>query len=461
MPATPRPGRRPAHAPGPFRPAVTPLEDRLTPALTFRFDYSLDTSGFFSDPQARAALERAAADLAGRIASTPAAIAPAAGQSWQAIFDSPSRPGQQVRLDNLTVPEGALLVFVGGMSGAGPEAGVGGPGGYSVAGTRAWQTTVAARGLPGFATWGGSVSFDAGQRYYFGADPAGMQPGQLDFYSLATHELAHVLGFGTAPQWRALVQNGWFTGAAATAVYGSLVPLSADGEHLAQGSVSGGQPVSMEPVMTADRRVGLSPLDWAGLQDIGWQVAAGGTGGSAPVTTPTPASPVLDPAAAVTPIPAGVAVTVVSGATDGTAQAYTVGSGGQLTAVGPALWPFAGFTGAVRAVAADVNGDGTQDVVLGTGPGGGSQIRILDGKTFTDLTVPFSAFEGSFAGGVFLAAGDFDKDGRADVFVTPDQGGGGRVRVLKLAGDQISTVADFFGIDDPTFRGDAGRRSAT
>src|SRR5205807_9454614 len=37
--------------------------------------------------------------------------------------------------------------------------------------------------------------------------------------------------------------------------------------------------------------------------------------------------------------------------------------------------------------------------------------------------------------------------------VTPDQGGGGRVRVY--SGRTLETLADFFGIEDPNFRGGA------
>jgi hypothetical protein len=62
-------------------------------------------------------------------------------------------------------------------------------------------------------------------------------------------------------------------------------------------------------------------------------------------------------------------------------------------------------------------------------------------------------FEAGFTGGVFVAAGDIDGDGRADVVVTPDQGGGPRVRVFR--GSDFSVMADFFGIDDPNFRGGA------
>jgi hypothetical protein len=54
---------------------------------------------------------------------------------------------------------------------------------------------------------------------------------------------------------------------------------------------------------------------------------------------------------------------------------------------------------------------------------------------------------------VFVAAGDLTGDGRADLVITPDEGGGPRARVF--SGDGFGQVADFFGIEDPNFRGGA------
>ena len=102
-----------------------------------------------------------------------------------------------------------------------------------------------------------------------------------------------------------------------------------------------------------------------------------------------------------------------------------------------------------------MNGDGVADVVLGTGPGGGSKVRILDGKTYSDLVPQFDAFEGGFSGGVYLAAADLDNDGRAEVLVTPDEGGGPRVRVLAVNYGGVGTAADFWGFSDANFRGGA------
>jgi hypothetical protein len=72
------------------------------------------------------------------------------------------------------------------------------------------------------------------------------------------------------------------------------------------------------------------------------------------------------------------------------------------------------------------------------------------------VLVDLPAFEPTFAGGVFVDAGDLDGDGRAEIVVTPDQGGGGRVVVFSLSDDSGMILrASFFGIDDAAFRGGA------
>jgi hypothetical protein len=114
--------------------------------------------------------------------------------------------------------------------------------------------------------------------------------------------------------------------------------------------------------------------------------------------------------------------------------------------------PFAGFTGGVRTAAADFNGDGVADLVAGTGPGRATRVVVLDGVTQRELFAT-DPFEAAFQGGVFVAAGDVTGDGVADLVITPDEGGGPRVKVISGAGFKV--VADFFGIDDPNFRGGA------
>jgi Bacterial Ig domain/FG-GAP-like repeat len=114
--------------------------------------------------------------------------------------------------------------------------------------------------------------------------------------------------------------------------------------------------------------------------------------------------------------------------------------------------PFGSFTGGVRTAAADFNGDGVADLVVGTGPGRSTQVIVLDGKTQAQLFT-IDPFEAAFQGGVFVTAGDISGDGIPDLIITPDEGGGPRVRIF--SGKDFQQIADFFGIDDPAFRGGA------
>ena len=108
-----------------------------------------------------------------------------------------------------------------------------------------------------------------------------------------------------------------------------------------------------------------------------------------------------------------------------------------------------GFTGGVQVAVADVNRDGAGDVVVGTGVGGAPRVRVLDGRT-GDPLADFFAYEDSFRGGVQVAAGDVDGDGSADIVCGTSAGGGPRVRVF--SGDDGSVLADFFAYEDG-FRG--------
>lgn len=109
-------------------------------------------------------------------------------------------------------------------------------------------------------------------------------------------------------------------------------------------------------------------------------------------------------------------------------------------------------TGGVRTATADFTGDGVADVVAGTGPGEPTLVRIFDGVTGAEL-FRVQPFEAAFTGGVYVAAGDLNGDGKPELVITPDEGGGPRVQVYTSTG--FNKIADFFGIDDPNFRGGA------
>ena len=99
-----------------------------------------------------------------------------------------------------------------------------------------------------------------------------------------------------------------------------------------------------------------------------------------------------------------------------------------------------GFTGGARVAVGDVNGDGTADIVAGTGAGGGPAVAVFSSKDFS-LLRSFYAYAPNFAGGVFVAVGDVDGDGFGDIITGPGAGGGPQVNVFSGKTGQLLTYA--------------------
>ena len=76
------------------------------------------------------------------------------------------------------------------------------------------------------------------------------------------------------------------------------------------------------------------------------------------------------------------------------------------------------FLGGVRVATGDVNGDGVQDIVTTPGAGGGPHVMVFDGRTGGAIA-SFLAYDPGFTGGLFVAAGDVNGDGRADIITAP------------------------------------------
>ncbi len=100
----------------------------------------------------------------------------------------------------------------------------------------------------------------------------------------------------------------------------------------------------------------------------------------------------------------------------------------------------ANFTGGVRVAVADVNGDGRDDIITGAGAGGGPHVRVFSGTTGQVLD-SFYAYAPNFTGGVYVAGGDYNGDGKADI-ITGSGAGGPHIRVF--SGANLSVLASFY-----------------
>lgn len=293
--------RRPARTKGRARPRAERLEARQLLTITIQFDYSQDANHFFDDLARQQILELAGQSLGSRLNDQLQAIIPSGTNTWTLNTTNPSG-ASSFSLTDVTIPANTLIVFVGARA-MGPL-GIGGPGGYSSSGSSEWLNRVESRGQSGalndpqtdFSLWGGSISFDLDANWYFGTSEAGLSYNQHDFLSVATHELGHLLGIGTADSWDRYVSGESFVGPNARAVHGGNVPLSGDA-HFREGLRDGGQEVALDPSLLQGTRKLFTQLDFATLADIGWEVTSGnGTGGdsgsgdSGSDETPAPAT---------------------------------------------------------------------------------------------------------------------------------------------------------------------------
>ena len=272
--------------------------------LNIAFNYDFDTEGFFSGSEGltrRATLEQAASFYENFFTDNLLEIPPVSGvNTWTAVFSNPAT-GNQQSIQDLVIPEDTIIVYVGGRD-LPFSLGQGGPGGFSARGTEDFLNLIRERGQTGalavpatdYSIWGGSITFDTdillestSFDWHNSVDVAGLESDEIDFLSVAIHELGHVLGFvtGANNSWNNQISGTGFTGTNALAVYraednpnANSVPLNADPDHWQNGITSftlAGQ--QQEPAITTGgnqlgERQLLTHLDYAAFEDIGWEV---------------------------------------------------------------------------------------------------------------------------------------------------------------------------------------------
>lgn len=100
-----------------------------------------------------------------------------------------------------------------------------------------------------------------------------------------------------------------------------------------------------------------------------------------------------------------------------------------------------GYQGAITVAQGDVNGDGVADLVTGTGAGVAPHVLVLDGNTLAVIS-SFYAYAEQFLGGVRVAAGDVDGNGKAEVVT--GTGPGSAPNVCVFNGTTGATQQSFY-----------------
>jgi glucose/arabinose dehydrogenase len=99
------------------------------------------------------------------------------------------------------------------------------------------------------------------------------------------------------------------------------------------------------------------------------------------------------------------------------------------------------FSGGINVSAGDVNGDGFDDIIVAAGAGGGPHVKVFDARTLTELQ-SFFAYDPGMTLGVTVAGGDFNGDGRADIATGAGPGAAPHVRIID--GTTLAELASYF-----------------
>ena len=232
-------------------------------------DFSHDTSGYFNDAGRRAPLAKAA-ELWSEIIQDDFAEIPT-GSSFS--IRHPSKPDENLTV-TLDEPIDDLLIYVGARNFSGNTLGIGGPSGYSLEGdVYSARISDDFRGLgppSDYEPWAGVLTIDSEVTWNFGLDEPSSH--ESDLLTVALHEIAHVLGVGTASTFFDLSSDEKFQGLNTKKLNGGIsLPLHEDGAHVEDGY--NGDLILMDPTSTTGTRSSISEFDKAILADLGYLIA--------------------------------------------------------------------------------------------------------------------------------------------------------------------------------------------
>jgi hypothetical protein len=104
----------------------------------------------------------------------------------------------------------------------------------------------------------------------------------------------------------------------------------------------------------------------------------------------------------------------------------------------------ASFRGGANVAVSDLDGDGRGELIVGAGVGGGPRVRVFRTTDFV-VVRDFFAYEASFRGGVHVAAGDFGGSTGRAILAGAGYWGGPAVKVFRYP--DLTLTASFFAFD--------------
>lgn len=242
-------------------------------ALSILWDYTYDTNHFFTDTR-KQVLEEVSGYLESRLDLTSSAIVPSGSNTWSWSASNP-QTGGSFSIENPSAAARQVVVYVGARVLGDGQLGLGGSVGYGASGSGAWidllnstNTTAA------YKPFAGTISFSSTAAWNFGTTNP-IPPGENDFYSVAAHELGHVLGIGmysTVQAWSSRVDAVAlaYTGTNGTAIYGGAIPLTSTFSHFYYDTKYLGAEFLLDPTLTVGTRKNWTAPELGVLVDMGF-----------------------------------------------------------------------------------------------------------------------------------------------------------------------------------------------
>jgi hypothetical protein len=98
------------------------------------------------------------------------------------------------------------------------------------------------------------------------------------------------------------------------------------------------------------------------------------------------------------------------------------------------------FRGGVKVAAGDLDGDGKKEIITGAGFGGGPHVRIFDDKGQPKFITGFFAFDKNLRNGVNVGTGDFYGDGKNEIIVGSGEGEKPQIKVFDRRGSFLFEI---------------------